>query len=615
MGHLPPLPPNEAERLDALHRLHLLDSEADPAYQGLAELAARLLGTPIAAISLIDADRQWTKAGVGLVHGDEDPRDIAFCAHAIASDADPFVVRDAASDPTFAGNPLVTGGRVGFYAGAPVRTAAGHPIGTLCVIDPRPREMSEDDRATLRTLAAAVSAHVEVRRQQMLAAERHSELLAVIEDARDAYARLDADGTILGVNARTEGLFGWDRDVLVGLRAADVLLPEEGRAAHFALLAEVAASDGAAGLPAAPFELPVRHRDGTLFPIEVSIGATMTPRGIRFNVFARDISERLERRRERQEETEALAALADVTSRLARGLEDGVVRDQLCHAARRVAGADMAILFVAGDDGGLLAAGASDPALSGLRIAAADRSLALEAYRSGVTQFASDAPAQGWPLAGRHGARAVAVQPVNLDGRCIGVLSVSWSAVRPQLGLRASRLLDLLAHEASTAFARTALFARLAEQSRTDALTGVLNRRALDDELHLALLNARGDGAPVSVALLDLDHFKAYNDTYGHAAGDGLLKGACAAWSATLRTGDVLARFGGEEFLVVLPGCAPSDAQLLVDRLRRATPGGQTCSAGVAAWDGAEAAGELIERADQALYRAKGGGRDQVCMA
>ena len=79
--------------------------------------------------------------------------------------------------------------------------------------------------------------------------------------------------------------------------------------------------------------------------------------------------------------------------------------------------------------------------------------------------------------------------------------------------MRTSRLLRLLVHEAATAFARSALFARLAQQSRTDALTGALNRRALDDELHLALLNARRDGSPVSIAVLDLDHFKAYNDT------------------------------------------------------------------------------------------------------
>jgi diguanylate cyclase (GGDEF)-like protein/PAS domain S-box-containing protein len=615
MAILPPIPPNEAERLDALRRLHLLDSEADPAYQALAEVAATLLGTPIAAISLVDADRQWTKAGVGLVHGDQDPRDIAFCAHTIAADTDPWVIDDAAADPDFADNPLVAGGRVGFYAGAPVRTADGHAIGTLCVIDPQPRTLDDAGRQTLRTLAAAVSAHVEVRRQTLAAAERHAELRAVLEHSPDAFLRCDADSTILEVNARCERLLGWTRDELVGLRAVDVILPVADREQHLAKLAHAEQTGGEDGIVTEPTEFTVRHRDGHTFPVELSIGANRIASGIRFNVFVRDITERIERRHERQQEADGLTALAEVTSRLARGLDDVTLRDQLCHAAVKIAGGAEAMLLVAGHDDVLVVTGATDPAWNGLRIEHDTKSLAREAYRARAMRFAADTAAEGWTAAAEHGMRSTVMQPIIVDGRCLGVLSVLWREQRVVLGERTERLLGLLAHEASTAFARTALFARLAEQSRTDALTGVLNRRALDDELHLALLNARRDGAGVAVAVLDLDRFKNYNDTHGHSAGDTLLKGACAAWSEMLRSGDVLARFGGEEFVVVLPGCAPADAGALIDRLRAVTPNGQTCSAGVATWDGSEAIGELLERADQALYRAKGAGRDRACLA
>jgi len=610
----PPLPPDEDARLAALRRLRLLDSEADPAYEALAALAARLLGTPMSAINFVDADRQWTKAGVGLTHGGEDPRAIGFCPHVVAGEADLWVVADAANDPRFADNPLVTGGRVGFYAGAPVTTADGHRIGTLCVIDPQPRELDTAAAETLRGLAAAVGAHVEVRRQQLLAAEREAELAAVLEHAPDAYLSLDADGRILAFNGRAEQLFGWDRDLIIGRRVADTLVPGALRDRQAAMLAAAAARDDAHVLRTA-IEAPACHRDGHHIPVELTMAAVRQHGGVRFNVFARDITERLERERDRRQETEALAALADVTSRLAGNLDDAALHDQLCLAAVRVADAQAAVLFVGDGEGGLVASGASDADLRELAIAAGARSLALEAYTSATPSFASDGPAQGWPLAARHGARAVATQPVVLDGRCVGVLTVFWAQPRPQLGTRTSRLLSLLAHEASTALARSALFARLAVQSRTDALTGVFNRRALDDELHLALLNARRDQDAVSVAVLDLDHFKAYNDTHGHASGDALLKGACAAWSDVLRGGDVLARFGGEEFVVVLPGCAAADAETLVDRLRHVTPSGQTCSAGVATWNGAEAVGELLERADQALYRAKDRGRDRVCLA
>ncbi|HEY6761885.1 MAG TPA: diguanylate cyclase [Baekduia sp.] len=601
MAILPPIPPNEAERLAALRRLRLLDSAADPAYQALAELAAALLHAPMAAISLIDADRQWTKAGVGLRHGDEDPRDVAFCAHAIGHDDDPWVVADAAADPDFADHPLVVAGRVGFYAGAPVRTVDGHKIGTLCVIDPRPRAMDEADRQTLRTLAAAVSAHVEVRRQSLAAAARHTELLDVLEHSPDAFVRVDADSRILTVNARAERLFGWDRDALLGLRAVDVVLRGQG--------------EGLLTAAGGPFELEARRRDGSSIPVEATIGATTTPDGVRFNVFLRDVTERVERRRERDEEIEGLSALAEVTSRLARGLDDADVRDQLCQAALKVAGASEAMLLVAAGEDALVVSGATRPEWRDLRVEPGATSLALAAYRAREPRFAADTAAEGWTVAAEHGIRSAFMQPIVLDGRCLGVLSVLWTEHRPALETRTERLLGLLAHEASTAFARTALFARLAQQSRTDALTGVLNRRALDDELHLALLNARRDAKLVSVAVLDLDHFKAYNDTYGHAAGDALLKAACAAWGDTLRAGDVLARFGGEEFVVVLPGCAAPDAGALIDRLRAVTPSGQTCSAGIATWDGDEAAGDLLERADRALYRAKAAGRDRVRLA
>jgi diguanylate cyclase (GGDEF)-like protein len=119
----------------------------------------------------------------------------------------------------------------------------------------------------------------------------------------------------------------------------------------------------------------------------------------------------------------------------------------------------------------------------------------------------------------------------------------------------------------------------------------------------------------VCVALLDLDHFKAFNDRRGHQAGDRFLREAAAGWRGALREVDLLARYGGEEFGVILPGCRPDEAAEIVDRLRALTPEGETTSAGVAVWDGAEPADALVARADRALYRAKRGGRDVTVVA
>jgi diguanylate cyclase (GGDEF)-like protein len=149
----------------------------------------------------------------------------------------------------------------------------------------------------------------------------------------------------------------------------------------------------------------------------------------------------------------------------------------------------------------------------------------------------------------------------------------------------------------------------------TDALTGLGNRRAWETWLDAALHAAGPDGEPLCVAMLDLDHFKAYNDANGHPAGDALLATAAAAWRRELRPTDILARYGGEEFAAVLPACSLAGAHEVVERIRGATPLGQTVSAGIAQWDGSENAAALVARADAALYAAKTAGRDRALAA
>ena len=158
-----------------------------------------------------------------------------------------------------------------------------------------------------------------------------------------------------------------------------------------------------------------------------------------------------------------------------------------------------------------------------------------------------------------------------------------------------------------------ALYREVGRLARTDSLTGVANRRAWDEELPRELARSSRSRQPVCVALLDLDHFKAYNDEHGHQAGDRLLKAAAAAWEGRLRKTDLLARYGGEEFAILLPDCALGDAMEIAERLRTAQPE-VTCSIGVADWDGREDIGRLVARADRALYAAKAGGRDR-CVA
>jgi diguanylate cyclase (GGDEF)-like protein/PAS domain S-box-containing protein len=157
----------------------------------------------------------------------------------------------------------------------------------------------------------------------------------------------------------------------------------------------------------------------------------------------------------------------------------------------------------------------------------------------------------------------------------------------------------------------------LLEQTvRIDHLTGLPNRRAWDERVCEELERARRQGSPLCIAVIDLDHFKRVNDEHGHAAGDALLKHAALRWRQAIRPTDVLARYGGEEFALVLPACGLEQARDALDRVRSATPSGNTCSIGVAQWKGgSETIEQLLGRADRAMYAAKHHGRDRVAVA
>jgi diguanylate cyclase (GGDEF)-like protein len=145
----------------------------------------------------------------------------------------------------------------------------------------------------------------------------------------------------------------------------------------------------------------------------------------------------------------------------------------------------------------------------------------------------------------------------------------------------------------------------LARLARTDPLTGLANRRGWDEQLTRELARARRSGEAVSVALLDLDDFKAFNDAHGHQAGDRLLLEAAAAWYGQLRDVDILCRWGGDEFAVLLPACPRAQADEVIERMRAATPRHQSCTGGVGSWDGSETSEGLIGQADTELLEAK----------
>jgi PAS domain S-box-containing protein len=219
----------ETRRLAALRELCVLDTLAEPAFDTITQTAAQLCGVPIALISLIDAQRQWFKSNIGLPGLDETPRDVAFCDHAIRDSA-LFEVPDATLDLRFSANPLVTGHPdIRFYAGAPIVLAGGERIGTVCVIDRRPRQLDEHQRTMLQSLAAIVGAMLTQRRQLLAAtsqlAETELRVRRLYEATPAILHSIGPDGRILNVSDRWLALMGYERHEIVGRLSADFLTP------------------------------------------------------------------------------------------------------------------------------------------------------------------------------------------------------------------------------------------------------------------------------------------------------------------------------------------------------------------------------------------------------
>ncbi|MDP1858091.1 MAG: PAS domain S-box protein [Gemmatimonadaceae bacterium] len=275
----------------------MLGSAPEREFDALAQAAALVCGVPISLISLIDENRQWFKANVGLSAVDETSRDLAFCAHAIHGDGI-MEVEDASLDPRFSDNPLVTGNPdIRFYAGATLRLSDGAHVGTLCVIDRQPRRLDATQREVLGYLAAAAVKALEGRRA--LRAERQmrdtaSQAAAVLRNSVDAIIALSLDGIVTHWNGAAERLFGYDVVEMLG-RTMDCVVPESRRHEDHEL------SESLRGRrEGITYETVRQHRNGE--PIDVSVsfapiidldgqisGATEIVRDIRERVRAEQV--------------------------------------------------------------------------------------------------------------------------------------------------------------------------------------------------------------------------------------------------------------------------------------------------------------------------------------
>ena len=241
-------PTDEQRRLATLAELAVLDTPPEPVFDAITALAAQVCQVPIALVSLVDAERQWFKSNIGLPGVAETPREVAFCHHAIGQSA-VLEVPDAQADPRFSDNPLVTGEPdIRFYAGASIAVAGGDRIGTVCVIDREPRQLSDQQRMVLQGLASIASLALADRRSRVhiardLAASE-ARYRAIVEDQSELISVADPDGTLRFVNSAYAQHFGLRPQDMVGRNLLDFVDAAD-RLAVTAHLAQVLQSDAA----------------------------------------------------------------------------------------------------------------------------------------------------------------------------------------------------------------------------------------------------------------------------------------------------------------------------------------------------------------------------------
>jgi diguanylate cyclase (GGDEF)-like protein/PAS domain S-box-containing protein len=444
----------------------------------------------------------------------------------------------------------------------------------------------------------------------------------VLDTAPEAFVAMDAGGFITGWNRQAELTFGWSSEEAIGRVLADTIIPARYRGQHPGGLQRYLDADECRAL-GRRLELTALHRDGREFPVEITISVLKGGGTHAFHAFLHDITERKLRER-------YLAAEHAITVVIAEAETVNEAASRLLERIGPSMGWEFGALWRA-EDGKITCRECwSLPGVDMGSFEAASRGLSLErgaglpgrVMQSGELEFIEDVGADpNFPRARyavEAGLRAGVGLPLIAHGETLGVIELFTRESRSgeaALLETTETLVAQIARFLSIIAEREELRGRLERLALTDELTGLPNRRAWDLGLDRELARARRQSEVLCVALLDLDHFKRFNDEHGHQGGDSLLREAAGAWGSLLRASDLLARYGGEEFALAFPAWPMEDALVVVERLRAATPKSLTCSAGLAAWDGSESARDLVGRADAALYQAKAEGRDRAVLA
>ncbi|MDN4053056.1 diguanylate cyclase [Massilia sp. YIM B02763] len=618
----------EEQRIKALHSLGVLDTPQEDRFDRFTRLASAAFGVPIALVSLVDNNRQWFKSGVGF-HVCETPRDIAMCSHTVALD-ELLVVSDTLADERFRDFPYVRGEKgIRFYAGQPLHSLDGQPVGTLCILDLQPRDFGVAERRMLRDLAQMVQD--ELNRRVVVAArdaaqqalrELNAQLeKRVAERTRELHAKNEALQHEMRQRAAAESALRQKQElldaVLESVEVAVVACDAQGRLTLFNRAAREFHDLDASGVSAAewPAHYHLYGEDGVtpLKESEIPLlralhGERILDTAMTIGIPGRPARHLLASGRPIQgaggEPLGAVVAMQDITELAAsrsRIIEsEEWLRTIADNVPALIAYIDTDLRYRFANQRYQEWFGVRSEHMIGKTVPEAMGEAFYEPRRAALARCLSGHGSHLEIEEQRRGRTRVISStylPHIREGRVQGIYVLSTDATSAR---EYERQLHALAH--------------------SDHLTGLPNRRSYEERLAQAIARSRRSAMPLALCYLDVDHFKQINDTFGHAVGDAVLREFAKRLSGTVRSTDTVARLAGDEFVIVLEQVgSPLECQRVADKLLEAIrPPFQvdgrtldvTSSLGFA-WCPRPELAALTHAADDALYQSKRAGRDR----
>jgi diguanylate cyclase len=603
-----PLPANEDKRLRLLRSLDLLDTPSEEVFDRVTRVAAEMLQAPIALVSLVDAHRQWFKSRVG-VDVCETSRDASFCAHSVHSGR-LLVVEDTHEDLRFAGNPLVTGAPfIRFYAGVPLRSSEGLVLGTLCVIDTKPRTLGDSAQSALCDLAATIERELvqrecarvsrvvqEVDRRKLLLSE--SRFQTIFHHTPTGAAIVDLDGHFIEVNPKLCEITGYAAGDLTRMTFQQIT-DEADLDADLQLVGDLLAGRR----KTYSLEKRYRRRDGGSVWVDLSVALIRDDKGrpLHFVSVMQDISSRKQSEqvlRDYQQELErrVLERTSELTSSRT-ALQ--TITDNLPVLISHV---DETLRYRFNNHTYYEVFGVNPSALRGKSVR----------ETLGEASYARCQPSLRRALAGER----VTLEEVVYDAAPDRI----WKATYvPEMQRGEVVGLYIMSQDITDSKHREN---EMRSEVLRDMLTGLPNRRALQEQLALAVDAAQGEDAPFALFFMDLDGFKRVNDDHGHDVGDDLLKQVAQRLKKITRADDLVCRLAGDEFVLLVRGVSSSSAcsriaQDICRSVGRAFELGATrahigASVGIALCPAGSRVcpDTILADADRAMYEAKRKGRN-----